>query len=413
MFKILLGLYFNLTILTLNDLVIIKAMRLLALISASILFLSSCVNQKFEIEPKIIDQRNSVQIGLLVPLDSKDMNVRHLAKSLRDAVFLAKSDLRSSNLEIQVYPTSGLPESALAASIEAINNGAQIIVGPFFAEETIAISGVTHTANLKVLSFSNDSRVAGENVFILGTTSSTISDRIVKFAVQQGYLRFGVINPSKKEALVSLQSVSRSVHQNGGAIKLSVTYPRSLDDTAQIAPRIKEDSDSKNIEAIIFTETPNKKIALIAAEFENTTMGNQIQKPKFMGLSRWDITNITLSSPALQGGWFAVPDRRFKRKFEAKFQKKYNYQPHLLAGLGYNAIATLGALLQQTKLEGKLDPFSKIRLLNPDGFVGVNGIFRFRTNHTTEKAMAIAEVYNGSYKIVDPAPFSFYKNVEP
>ena len=54
-----------------------------------------------------------------------------------------------------------------------------------------------------------------------------------------------------------------------------------------------------------------------------------------------------------------------------------------------------------------LDPFARARLENPDGFAGVDGIFRLRETGAVERGLAVLEVRRDAPREIDPAPTSF------
>ena len=51
--------------------------------------------------------------------------------------------------------------------------------------------------------------------------------------------------------------------------------------------------------------------------------------------------------------------------------------------------------------------FSDAAITNPNGFSGLDGIFRFRTDGRVQRGLAVLEVQHGSDTIIDPAPQSF------
>ncbi len=55
---------------------------------------------------------------------------------------------------------------------------------------------------------------------------------------------------------------------------------------------------------------------------------------------------------------------------------------------------------------GQVD-FSRTALMNPNGFSGVDGIFRFRKDGIAERGLAVLEYRNGAIVEIDPAPRTF------
>ena len=63
----------------------------------------------------------------------------------------------------------------------------------------------------------------------------------------------------------------------------------------------------------------------------------------------------------------------------------YGTEPSSLAAIAYDAAALVIALSSDGDLKSE-------ELINRDGFMGVNGLFRFRTDGTAERSLAIMEI---------------------
>ena len=124
---------------------------------------------------------------------------------------------------------------------------------------------------------------------------------------------------------------------------------------------------------------------------------------RYIGLTRWDIPQATLSLPGVQSGWFALPDPALFQQFQSRYATAYGEPPHPIAGLAYDGIAAVGALMKRGG-EGGL---SSAALSQGAGFVGVNGIFRLLPDGTNERGLAVAEIQNAQMVIVSPAPRAF------
>ena len=124
---------------------------------------------------------------------------------------------------------------------------------------------------------------------------------------------------------------------------------------------------------------------------------------QFIGLQRWDIPPSARDLPGLQGGWFALPSPSLTTQFEARYEAAYGEPPHPIAGLAFDGIAAIGALVSA----GNAGSLSAAALTQPTGFVGVNGIFRFRPDGTNERGLAIATIIDKQVTVIDPAPRSF------
>jgi ABC-type branched-subunit amino acid transport system substrate-binding protein len=79
-------------------------------------------------------------------------------------------------------------------AVRAVNDGAQIILGPVFAQEANAAGVAVAPRGVNVLSFSNNTDIAGGNVFVLGPTFQNTANRLAAYAVRQGKRRIMVVH---------------------------------------------------------------------------------------------------------------------------------------------------------------------------------------------------------------------------
>jgi ABC-type branched-subunit amino acid transport system substrate-binding protein len=105
----------------------------------------------------------------------------------------------------------------------------------------------------------------------------------------------------------------------------------------------------------------------------------------------------------LQGGLFAAPDPSGFRSFSNRYRAKFGNEPVRTATLAYDAVA-LAAALARTQGGQR---FTSDVLLNPSGFAGIDGLFRFRADGTNERGLAVMRVATGGSQPVAGSPKSF------
>ena len=105
--------------------------------------------------------------------------------------------------------------------------------------------------------------------------------------------------------------------------------------------------------------------------------------------------------PSLVGAWYAASPQNLRARFEKKYAENYGAQPPRLASLAYDASALAIILSKQGA------GFSRAALLNPNGFSGVDGIFRFTGDGLNERGLAVHRISNGAPSIIENAPSSF------
>jgi len=116
----------------------------------------------------------------------------------------------------------------------------------------------------------------------------------------------------------------------------------------------------------------------------------------------WDDPSIA-GEPALVGGWFAASPPELRREFESRFQATYGHVPPRLASLAFDAAALASVLAKA----GGNPPFSHDAILNPSGFTGVDGLFRFTPQGLVQRGLAVLEVQPQGNLVVSPAPRDF------
>ncbi len=348
-----------------------------------------------------VDTDRPVQVAMLVPGESSDSGRNTLARNLENAARMAVADLQGVQIDLRVYQTGGDPNRAAAEAARAVNDGATIILGPVFSESATAVGRTVAQRNINVLSFSNNTEIAGGNVFVLGTTFENTAQRLLAHAAQQDKGRVMLVSERNAEGEVATRAIQRAAARSGASIVGTQSYTFSQQGVVDALPTIASAVRSSGAQSVFFTANSAGALPLLAQLLpENGVSPSQYQ---FIGLTRWDIPPETLSLSGLQGGWFARPDPGLTRQFEARYRAAHGSDPHPIAGLGYDGIAAIGALLRS----GRGDPFSREALTQASGFAGVNGIFRLRADGTNERGLAVAAIQNNEVVVIAPAPRSF------
>lgn len=343
----------------------------------------------------------TVNVALLVPSGSGQAGDDLLAQSLENAARLAISDLDGVKVNLKVYPTGASPEQAASAASQAVNEGAQVILGPVYAQAANAAGKAVDGRGVNVLAFSNNAAVAGRNVFVLGQTFADTADRLVRYAVSQGKASIAVLHDQTTAGDAGFKAVTAAIQADGATMAMDAAYPFSQQGIAGAVPDIAKQVKASGADAVFLTSDTAGALPLVTQLLSENGVDPALTQ--YIGLTRWDIPPTTLSLPGVQHGWFALPDPTLSQQFTARYQAAYGNAPVPIAGLAYDGIAAIGALVKQ----GGPNPLSAQALTQPSGFVGVNGIFRFRPDGTVQRGLAIAQINNNQVSVIDPAPRSF------
>ena len=138
------------------------------------------------------------------------------------------------------------------------------------------------------------------------------------------------------------------------------------------------------------------RIAAFAAPFANGA--------RLIGTELWAGESTIAHAPALRGAWFAtVSDDRFGQ-FERSYRSRFGTSPPRIATLGYDSVLLTLNVARTWKDPA---PFPTGRLYDRQGFIGIDGVFRFNEFGIAERAMEVREVGVGTFITVSPAPAHF------
>ncbi|MFZ1110324.1 MAG: penicillin-binding protein activator [Rhodomicrobium sp.] len=343
----------------------------------------------------------TVNVALLLPLTG-NVNAQQVAKAMKQAGELALFDFDKANVKLIPKDTRGTPDGARQAAQDAVKEGAELIVGPLFANEVSAVAPVAQAAHIPVLAFSSDRNVAGNGVYLMSFVAGSDVPRIVAYAVSKGKTRFAALFPQNDYGRIVEQAFNRAVQENRAQVVMTKTFPPEANG---MLPPVKEMSalakkgSPPQIDAI-FIPAGGDTLPSLAPLFPYYEVDTQAVK--LMGLSGWDYPGAG-KEPALAGGWFVAPDPKGWQDFTRRYVETYGDAPPRLASLSYDAIS-LAISLSNNPPERR---FAASELTRPSGFNGVDGLFRLRADGTAERGFAIMEVQKYANQPIDPAPSSF------
>ncbi len=376
--------------------------RKLALAAFSALALAACdVGLPSPGGGPSINTNAPVPVALLVPSGSGQTGDDVLAQSLENAARLAMADLNGVTIDLRVYSTAGSAQQAASQATQAINDGARILLGPVYAEAANAAGVAAASRNINVLSFSNNTTIAGGNVYVLGPTFQNTASRLMNYAGAQGKTTAIVVHSNDVAGQIGRNAIQSAAATSTVRVGGVVPYDLSQQSVIAAVPEVTSAARSSAADTVFLTSTTAGALPLLAQLLPES--GLRTDEFQYIGLTRWDIPAQTLDLPGLQNGWFALPDPTLSQRFSQRYQAAYGTTPHPIAGLAFDGIAAIGALVAN----GQSNALTGQALTQSAGFTGVNGIFRLRADGTNERGLAVATIQNRQVVVIDPAPRSF------
>ena len=332
------------------------------------------------------------RVALLLPVTGPDGDV---GQSIANATALALADTKATNIRMITYDTS---TGVAAAAKRAVADGNKVILGPLRGDDVVEAAAVARTAAVPIISFSNDVGVAGQNVFLLGHLPNQSIDRVVRYARSQGYNRFaGVVstNVYGQRAQSNLTSAVRSAGGTLVAIEESDGTTASADAAARRLAKLGQ------IDAVLIADSGRAGVVLVPA-----LRRNGMRNAKILGTDLWNIDGSLAGNPAMYGGWFASVSDTLYTQYAAKYRARFGKAPLRLSSLGYDSVLLIARVARDWRPGTK---FPVAQLTDPQGFIGVDGAFRFMPNGLTERMLEVQEIQSGKFVTISPAPTQFVK----
>jgi ABC-type branched-subunit amino acid transport system substrate-binding protein len=335
-----------------------------------------------------------VRVALILPLSAQG-NAGIAAQSMKNAAEMALDEFKQPNVQLVVKDDAGNPQTAQAAAQQAVAEGAEIIVGPLFAQSVSAVGSVARSRGIPVIAFSTDAGVAARGVYLLSFLPESDVTRVIDHAVSHGKRSIAALLPQNAYGTVVEAAFQQEAARRGARVVALERYA----DQGRMAEAVRRLAPSLSRADALFM--PDGADAAAAAQ-QFAAAGVNLKRLQLLGTGLWDDTRV-LGNAQLEGAFFAAPEQAGYRSFIARYKTRYGQEPVRTATLAYDAVALVAALV---KTQGT-QRFTDQVLTNPSGFSGIDGVFRFRPTGTNERGLAVLRVAPGGPQVVSPAPKSF------
>jgi len=350
-------------------------------------------NNRDGLTPPHMAGRDIKRMAILLPFSAKSSRLREEADSMLKAAELAVFNREGSDVLLMALDTRGTSDGARSATRSAIKSGADVILGPILAGSVKASAREASRSGTPLIAFSTDQTVAGNGTYLLSFPPEAEVKRIVDYVATTGARRFAYIGPQSEYGRRVKGQFDSSVAGNAGEITASEIYDgKDISVMQEPAKRLAEfhrqgeiaakeaakgfgDIPPMSYEALLLPEggTALRSLAPLFPYYDVDPA-----KVQFLGTGLWK-NDETVREPALNGGIFAAADQDAKQPFLDNF--------------------AVGAYVADGDPRGR-----QFRAEDPNGFYGVDGLVRFNANGTPDRGLAVYQIKNGRFVIIDPAP---------
>jgi branched-chain amino acid transport system substrate-binding protein len=330
------------------------------------------------------------KVALLVPLTGPNSSV---GQAMLDAAHLALFEV-SADVALMPRDTGSTPDGASAAAHRAMADNVGLILGPIFSASVQPIRDVIGGSATSAIAYSTDATVAGGNIFVMGFLPAGQVDRVVGFAKSRGM--------TKLAALVPDNAYGVAVTAEIGALRsrLGLPAPRVLTLSRDVKGQLASLADDPP--QMLLVALGGDQLVSAAPAIGEYASAHPVQ---LLGTGLWADDTTVAQTPALAGGWYAAPVPGNFDDFAGRFQRTFNYRPPRIASLAYDSVALAAAISRNAG--GNPNPFNRDVLLQPNGFIGIDGGFRFLPTGLSERNLAVLAVSANGPTVVDPPPPDF------
>ena len=366
-------------------------MKLTRIFILSVLFIYGCDSPKVMMEKPSMEEKQddflpqdlgpsdtgeATKVGLLLPLSGSSST---LGKQLLNSAQLALFSFSDHQVELLPRDTKGEPSLALDQTKKLLDEGAQLILGPLFAVEVDALRAPALAQMVPVVSLTNNVDKAGQGVFVFGFSPDMSTNGILDFARKKGYRNFAALLPSGPFGK-RLSEVLLKFTQSNDLPAPTILYaePDSRSWEFEL-----EKLKTKKVQ-VLFVPEGGVKVIEIATYMKETGLSHI----RLLGSGQWD-DPVVLHSPVMENAWYPTITKGQREWFNKKYEETYGEKPQRLSSLAFDMVALAIVLSKDAKGQ---KPFTYQTLVRPQGFRGVEGLFKITPSGTTQRELSIFQI---------------------
>jgi branched-chain amino acid transport system substrate-binding protein len=350
------------------------------------------------------EQQNLKRIAVLLPFSSTNAEVQKQSEGIYNAIQMALFQVGARDVVLMRRDATSA-DAAVVAGIadDVIRDGAIAVIGPVFAQQVAPVAREASEVRAPVFAFSTDVSAIGQGAYLVSLTPYAEVERIVDWATKDGVTRFAMLGPNNTNSK-AIEQALRDAAAKRGATVVGVEYYTQGNSSPQ--------AEARRVASLIEAENrshPNKVAVLIPeAGVQLRSVGALLRaianvtpkEVRFLGTGQWNDPDVW-REPGLYGGSFPAPDPTSVADFEKRYQAYFGEAPPRLAAFGYDAGALAATLAAADRLDAAM-------IQRPEGWGGVNGLFRFGPDGSVERALAVQQLQTqGGVKTILPAQQTF------
>lgn len=365
-------------------------------------------------------------VAVLLPLSGQAKNI---GSSVLNAIQMSLFDNNKKNIVLNVYDTKGMTFGAVEAINKAVKDGVHAVIGPLFSAETKAIKNIVKNNGLVVFSLSDDEELKEiDNIFVTGSIPEQEIQTLISYMMSNDFYNYVALMPNTTHGALMSKILRGTILNKEGLLIKTEYYKQDetnllskmneLVNFYEVPQTLFEDYNKKklenkllgNKEEIEFVVKEDEKIypqALFmpdggkrASEIASLLFVTQKDDRyiQLIGTSKLDGDSSILNNPYMDKVIFVGANPEKYKKFSNRYIYIYGDEPVKIASLAYDLMNIMDKLYYK---DGDTFSINKKELLNPNGFDGIDGKFRFLPNGIVERNMFVLQLQNKEKVIIN------------
>ena len=359
---------------------------------------------------------NKLRVAILVPLSGK---VKAVGESIVNSAEMSIFNNNKKNIVLKIYDTKGTTFGAVEALNKAVKDGIDVVIGPLFSEETKAVKNIIKKNNLISFSLSNDESLKNiDNVFVTGSIPEQEIQTLISYMMENDFYNYVALMPNSSHGALMNKILRNTIlNKDGLLIKTDYYEPNEnnmllkindLVNFYEVPQTIFEDYEKKKLEnKLLGLEEPeliiqeDEKIypqALFipdggskAEEIANLLFINQKNDRyiQLIGTSKLDGDINIQNNPYMDKVIFVGSNPSKYQKFYDDYLKIFRKEPIKITSMVYDLINVIDKFYEKFE-DGYV--VNKRALLDPNGFDGIDGKFRFLPNGLIDRQLYVIQL---------------------
>ena len=378
------------------------------------------------------EDSSSHRMAVLLPMSGDAVAA---GRSIRTSVEMAVLGAGADNLNVSFFDTA----NGVDAVNDALSSDPEVVIGPLFANDARAVRDAK-SSDLPVLSFTSDATALGNGVMTMALMPTNSVEAIVKEMQSDGTHKFIVIAPDTESGHLlagvaqdaaeiynvplvgaffyaekdtdSIKSTTQTAAMNVARTAAHTRAREILSDilTTERLTAIERSSANRQLDNLskndVIGDLPYDAVLFLGGGDDTKSLasfmryfGVGARDVRFYGTAMWDGADIASDITMSGAKYAALPETN--AAFIAAYERMAGGKPNRLGSMGYDATNMALGMIYSDKSHAAY-------LLDPSGYIGIDGAIRLRPSGDSERALRIMELDgSGEVRVVKEAATDF------